>query len=155
MWWKRYEPILEAKAKPAVVVLIDMLAAELSEICEAFPPAEADIEWQDDTLERRFKGRLAELPKPDAAFVDLLGQLLAFDFAHEVEAVDHLFRNDRHREACPTQRHVDALHLLWRVLVDQLLSRKEECSSLLRRRDLVTVAERLPETFRRRQQRVQ
>ena len=30
-WWKKYEPILEAKAQPAKQVLIDLLAKELVE----------------------------------------------------------------------------------------------------------------------------
>src|SRR5688500_5577346 len=96
-WWKRYEPILEAKAIPAKEAVKDLMAKELVELWELFPPAESDVEFEDPRLAAKLKGRMHELPKLDAPFVTVLARVLAWDLKHEVDAIDHLFRNDLHR----------------------------------------------------------
>lgn len=152
MWWKRWEPILEQKPVPAEDVLLELLAKELCDLVESFPPAEADVEWQDDRTRARYAGRLAALPPPDLDTVDLLAKILVHDLRHEQDAIDFLFRNDHHRAACPTPEHVDALHLLWQVALDQLLYRQEQLRTPLPRRTLVRVVERFRERFRVRKQ---
>jgi hypothetical protein len=149
-WWKRYEPLLEAKARPAKDVLIELLAKELVEMCQTFPPAENQIEWEDPALRRRLEGRVHELPKCDPALVDEVSRLIVWDLGHEPEAIDHYFRNDVYGDAAPTPAHVDAIHVLWRVGTDILLARKEEAQTLLKRKDLIEAASQLPAIFRRR-----
>lgn len=149
MWWKRYEPLLEAKAQPVREVLIDLLAKELYEFVDAFPPEEGAFAWQDEALRKKFAGRLDALPKVDEQMAELLSRLWQMDLLHEVDAIDHLFRNELYKEACPTEAHVGALHLLWRAGVEYLLSRKEEAGTHLKRRDLVEAAAKFYEVFRK------
>ena len=131
MWWKRYEPILESKARPAFEVLLETLAKELVEATETFPPREDDVEWTDARMAEKYRGRLADLPKVDVRMCQLLCEVLRLDLTHETDAIDHLFRNEKHRVACPSEDHVDALHLLWRGTLEHLYARKEELLSEL------------------------
>lgn len=151
MWWKRYEHILERKPVTTREALVDVLAKEQVELLESFPPDESEIEWTDDKLAAKLRGRIHELPRPDAAFVALLAEILRLDVEHETDKIDWLFRNDQHRAACPTQAHVDALHLLWRVCLELLYSRKDELAQHgLKRQDLVAIVDKVPPLFRAR-----
>lgn len=154
-WWKRYEPLLEAKAVPVKDALVDLLAKELVEMCQTFPPDERQVEWHDQSLRRRLEGHMAELPKADPKLVDEVSRLMVWDLEREIDAIDHYFRNAKYGDACPTPRHVDALHLLWRVGVEVLLTWKDEAQHHLKRADLVVAAAKLPEIFRRRYQSLQ
>lgn len=149
MWWKPYESILERKPVEAKEALLDLLAQELVEGLEAFPPAEQDIAWSDPLLQKRFAGKMESLPNVDVAMVDVLAQVLIFELQHEPEKVDHLLRNDLHREAFPTAAHNDALHLLWRGTLEHLYVRKEDASGALKSKDLVTIVEKMADRFRR------
>ncbi|OGQ24714.1 MAG: hypothetical protein A2138_07930 [Deltaproteobacteria bacterium RBG_16_71_12] len=146
-WWKRYEPILEARPRAGEDVIKDLIGKELVDLYEAFPPAESDISWEDAALERRFRGRLAELPRLDAAMVDALSRIVAWDLDHEIDAIEHFFRNELHRQAAPTPAHLDALHFLWRSVVEHLYARKEECRGILKRQDLLDIVERARERY--------
>lgn len=145
-WWKRYEPILEARPVPAIEALKDLIAKELVELWEAFPPPESEVDFEDEQLAARLKGRLHELPALDAKMVTTLALLLTWDLAHEVDAIDHHFRNDHHRDAAPTLQHVEALHLLWRGLLEHLYVRKEE-TQVLKTKDLVDIVNRARDRF--------
>lgn len=149
MWWKPYESILERKPVEAKEALLDLLAQELVEGLEAFPPADQDMAWSDPVLEHRFAGKMATLPKVDVPMVDILAQILTFELEHEPEKVDHLLRNDLHREAFPTAAHDGALQLLWRGTLEHLYVRKEDASGALKSKDLVTIVERMADRFRR------
>jgi hypothetical protein len=155
MWWKPYEPLLEAKSRPAGDVLLDYLARELTDVCEAFPPAPDEIEWQSSRAEARFASQLEHMPRVDANLAALLARIVIWDLQGEIEAIDHLFRNENHREACPTHLHEEALHFLWAFMMEHLLSRQEEAEGKLKRRDLVVVVERFAERFAQKYVRMQ
>lgn len=146
-WWKRYEPILEAKPRAGEDVIKDLIGKELVDLYESFPPAEHEVAWEDAALERRFRGRLAELPRLDSAMVDALSRVVTWDLDHENEAIEHFFRNELHREAAPTPAHVEALHFVWRTVVEHLYTRKEECQGALKRKDLVDIVERARQRY--------
>ncbi len=147
MWWKKYEPLLEQKPISGAEAVKDLVARELVEMLEAFPPDEADVAWEDPALEKRLRGRLAGLPRLDAPFVELLARIVTLDLQHEIEAIDHTMRNDLHREAAPTPAHVDALHMLWRAVVEQLYQRKDEARGVLKGKDLVDIVEKMRARF--------
>lgn len=149
-WWKRYEPLLEARPVPAKEALKDLIAKEIVELFEQFPPPEHEVEFEDAHLRAKLQGRMHELPKLDIAMVTLVCRLLQMDLEHDVDAIDHLMRNDHHRAAATTPAHVDALHLLWRGLLEHLYSRKEETRGALKTKDLVDVVERARDRFAQR-----
>lgn len=149
-WWKRYEPILEARPRAGEDVVKDLIAQEVAELYQRFPPGEHEVAWEDAALERRFRGRLAELPHLDGAMVDALSRVVTWDLDHETDAIDHYFRNERHRDAAPTPAHVDALHLLWRTVLEHLYARKDECQGALKRADLIDIVERARLRYRAR-----
>lgn len=146
-WWKRYEPILEAKPVPAKEALKDMIAREIVELFTAFPPAEHEVDLEDQKLAARLRGRFHELPKLDVPMVTLVCRLLQMDLEHDVDAIDHLMRNQHHREAATTEAHVDALHFLWRGLLEHLYARKDETTGILKTRDLVDIVERARDRY--------
>ncbi len=150
MWWKRYERILDQKPVTTRVALIDMLAKEQCEMLEAFPPDEAQVEWVDEKLAAKFRGRMHEMPAPNADVVDLLCAILAADLQHQTDKIDWIFRNDKHRVACPTQDHVEVLHLLWRTCLEVLYTRKDELSAHLKTADLTAIVEKTAPMFRAR-----
>lgn len=149
-WWKRYEPLLEQKPMSGTEAVVDLVAKEIVELLEAFPPAEDSVEWEDEALAARLRGRLHELPRIDGAMIDLIARLVTWDVEHEVEAVDHFLRNDRHRQAAPTAAHVEVMHLLWRALLEHLYQRKDEAQGILKRKDLVDIMEKVRVRFRAR-----
>jgi hypothetical protein len=149
-WWKPYEALMERKPVTGDVAIVELLAKELVEFLEAFPPAEDSVDWSDDAFAARFRGRLETLPRLDSRFVGQLFEIVRLDLDHETERLDWLLRNNHHREACPTAAHVDALMLLWPVLLEHLYSRKEECQGILKRKHLHDVCEQAEERFRTR-----
>ena len=153
-WWKPYEPLLEQKPVAGDVAIADLIAKELVEVLEAFPPGEDEVDWTDEAFARRYRGRLATLPKLDARFVALLLTIVRLDLEHEHEQIDWMMRNEHHREACPTLLHDDALKLLWPVVVEHLYQRKEECRGILKPAQLVGVCVQAEERFRRRAMRL-
>lgn len=150
LWWKRYEPILEQKPMSGAEAVADLVAKEIVELLEAFPPPEESVTWEDPVLAERLGGRLHELPRLDGAMVDLLAKLVTWDLEHEIDAIDHLLRNDLHRQAAPTPLHVEAMHLLWRILLEHLYQRKDDAKGILKRKDLVDIIERARVRFRAR-----
>jgi hypothetical protein len=153
-WWKRYEPILEQKPVAGDVAIADLIAKELVEVLEAFPPAEEQVDWSDENFARRYRGRLALLPRLDARFVAQLLEIVKLDLEHESEKIDWIFRNAHQRESCPTPLHDDALKLLWPVIVEHLYQRKEDCEDILKRKHLLDICTRAEERFRQRAMRL-
>lgn len=147
-WWKRYEPILEQRPVSGEEALRDLIAKELVELYENFPPPEESVAWEDPVLARKYAGRLAELPKLAPPLVDLLTRILVLDLAHDIDAIDHMLRNNHHRAVAQTQGELDALMLLWRVILEHLEVRKEETQGILKRKDLPDIAERARARFR-------
>ena len=148
MWWKPYEELMERKPVEARVAVRALLAKDLAETWAAFPPDESTIDWLDEHLARRLRGRVDVLPRVSPDVADLVARLVTLDLTHEQDAIDHLFRNDHHRVACATVDDVDALHLLWRSTTETLLQRREECPAITRG-DLVTVVNEAAGRFRR------
>jgi hypothetical protein len=149
-WWKPYEPLLEQKAKAGDAVVVELIARELVEVLEAFPPAEHDVDWSDERFAARFRERLPSLPRPDARFVGLLLKLVRLDVEHEAEQIDWMIRNGHHKDACPTAAHEHALHFLWPLVVEHLYQRKDECNGILTRKHLLRICDEAEERFRRR-----
>ncbi len=149
-WWKPYEALMEQKPKAGDAVIVELIAKELVEQLEAFPPPEDSVEWTDDVMKKKFEGRLHELPGLDARFVGQLLELVRLDLDHDTERIEWLLRNNHHREACPTHNHVDALHLLWPVVLEHLYSRKEECQGILKKKHLTEICEQAEARFRAR-----
>ncbi len=150
LWWKPYEPLLEQKPVAGDVAIADLIAKELVELLEAFPPAEDAVDWTDENVARRFRGRLATLPRLDARFVAQLLALVRLDLEHQHDQIDWIFRNGHHRDACPTPLHDETLKLLWPVVVEHLYQRKEECRGILKRPQLIAICVQAEERFRKR-----
>jgi hypothetical protein len=153
-WWKPYEALMEQKPKSGDAAIAELLAKELVEFLEAFPPAEDTIDWADDAFAAKYRGRLHELPKVDVPFCATLFELVQLDLNHETERIDWIIRNDHHRASCPTQAHIDALMLLWPVLVEHLYTRKDECKGILKRAHLLEICADTERRFRAKQQRL-
>ncbi len=141
---------METKPVSGSDAIVDLIASELVDVLEAFPPRESDVDWSDERRAARYRGRLAELPRPDVLFVEVLVRLVQLDLQHESEQIDWFMRNGHHKQACPSPAHDDALLLLWPVVVEHLYQRKEECGGILKRAHLLAICDKVVERFRRR-----
>jgi hypothetical protein len=139
-WWKPYEKLLETKPVDGVEAVRDLIAKEIVEALQTFPPS--DIAFEDPALEKKFSGRVHELPRVSVELGALVLDLAALDIGHENERIDHMFRNETHRAAAPTDSHVEVLHLLWRGVVEHLYARKDEATGILKSKDLIWIVER-------------
>ena len=153
-WWKPYEALMEQKPVAGDVAVSELIAKELVEMLAAFPPAEDEIDWTDENFARRYRGRLATLPRLDPRFVACLMQIVRLDLDHDAEQIDWLLRNEHQREACPTPLHDDTLKLLWPVVVEHLYQRKDECKGILKRSHLTAICTQTEERFRQRALRI-
>jgi len=146
-WWKPYEALMETKPVPAIDVLVTMIAKEAAEMCFHYPPKAHEIEWIDMRLKKRLSDNLADAPKIDLGQVKLIEQLVLWDLEHEIEAIDHFFRNDLHREIADSAEKVDALHFLWRGILEMFSMRKEESKRTLNAKHLRASALQISEEF--------
>jgi hypothetical protein len=149
-WWKPYEALMERKPVSGDVAIVELLAKELVEFLEAFPPAEDTVDWSDPTFAARYQGKLDSLPRLDSRFIGMLFELVRLDLDHETDRIDWLLRNNHHRDACPTPAHIDALMLLWPVVIEHLYARKEECQGIVKRQHLKDLCRQTEERFRSR-----
>jgi hypothetical protein len=149
-WWKPYEALMETKPVAGDVAVVDLVAGELVELLQNFPPRESDVDWSDERWAARYRGRLETLPRLDVPFVETLLRIVCLDLAHEVEQIDWLLRNHHHKNACPTAAHEEALRLLWPVVVEHLYQRKDDCQGILNRAHLAEICDKTLERFRRR-----
>lgn len=149
MRWKRWERLLDGERQTAEDVLCDLLAEELAGLLDALPPAAADMEWGDARVRARFEPALGSMPRLERPLALLVARLLELDLLREHEAIDHLFRTDAHRAACPTSAHETLLHFSWQLATDQLLWRNEQLHRPLARSKLAEVARRLAARLRK------
>jgi hypothetical protein len=149
-WWKPWEALMERKPVSGEVALVELLAKEVVEVLEAFPPAEDTVEWTDPSFAARYRGRLASLPRLDSQFVGQLFELVRLDLDHDTERIEWLLRNNHHRSACPTAAHVDALMLLWPTVLEHLYARKDDARGILKRGHLLQICAEAEVRFRTR-----
>ena len=153
-WWKPYEPLMEQKPISSKEALIGLVADELCEICESFPPAQEQIDWQSEQFQKRFADKLETMAKIDVPMATVLHEILTHELAFKPEATAALFRNQTHHGACPTERHKDAIQFLWPVLLETLYTRKEDCDGHLRRSDLTQIVDQFVTKYKKRQSRI-
>lgn len=142
VWWKPYEALLEAKVVPAKEVLLDLIAKELLEMCATFPPRASEIIWFDGALRDTWAHRIEDLPPIHAPMAAVMGELLLWDLQHEIEAIDHFVRNALWRKACASELEWGAVQICWRSGLELLYQRKEDCSGIVNRADLIQVVQR-------------
>ena len=149
MRWKRWERLLDGERQTAEDVLCDLLAEELAGLLAALPPAPAEMEWDEPRARARFEPAIASMPRVERPLGLLVARLLELDFSRAHDAIDHLFRTDAHRAACPTLEHETLLHFAWQLATDQLLWRNEQLHRPLARSKLAEVARRLASRLRK------
>lgn len=150
VWWKRYEALLESKPVPAKDALLDLLAAELVELCEGFPPREDEVSFEVEQQRARFADKLARMPKIDLAMAEALAHIVTLDLEREHDAVSAWFRNREFDSTCRHPYAEDALLFLWPFVVEHLHQRKDEAQHALTRRDLVEIVARFGAKYRKR-----
>lgn len=124
-------------------VISDLIGAELHEKCERFPPAVLDFEWDNEAFERRFKGQLKDLPKPDSIMVAMLARVLDLEFDHEIEEVDMIMKHGGLKLCCPTPAHEQTFMFLWQDLLHHVENRACELKGGLRRKDKHAIVDSL------------
>ncbi len=149
-WWKRYEPILEARPQPVQTVLVQEMGKALCDLCEAFPPARDEVAFADDKSAARFGPRLSDMPRCDLGFVETVCDILRLELEHDVLGLADYLNHDRYRTGCPTEDHVEALFFLWPILLELLFSWKESVKTGLKQRDLIAVVDAFAARFKKR-----
>lgn len=149
MWWKPYEALMERKAVPARSVLIDMLANEMVDMAQRFPPDEVQWDEAAPTFPAALRGKMHALLAPTHAQVQLALELCALDLSHEYEAIEHALNGAVLREEIHTKLQREAVVLLWQCLVEMLLGWKEQSAGAIKRADLREAAARAIERHRK------
>lgn len=139
---QRLDQLYAQKPRATVEVYLELVGQELYEICLAFPPHPSEIAFANALEKQRFVENHPYLRQPDASFMILLAQVLAWEIDRELERLDHFFRNDGPTAVCASQAQVFAFHFLQQLLLERLLSRQETSSHQLKRRDLLRSIER-------------
>jgi len=148
-WWKPYEALMESKAVPAIDIVVQLIAREAAEMCLHFPPPANQIDWVDPRLQKRIGGRLDELPKVNTQMVDVIAKLLTWDLSHEIDAIDHYFRNEKYADVIDSDDKLTAIHFLWRGIMEMFSQRKEEAKRALKARHLIEAAGLITQEYER------
>jgi hypothetical protein len=149
-WWKRYEHILDQKPKAATQALVDVIAKELCELWEAFPPPLSQMDFQDERLSAKWGPKWPQVPRLSPAYVRMLCKVVRLDWGHHNDELEWFLRNDHHRDAAATEIEVELLWLWWPALMEFLHQRKDDCQGHLKRADMITVLDLAETLFQKR-----
>lgn len=137
----RWERLLETKPIPLLEHLLEEVARLLSAELRAWP---LSVEELDVATGRGFAELLsAEAPRPPEAVFGEALKLARWDLERATDAVDDYFRNRRYRDAGLTEADRPALLLVSRWLMEQLLSLGEATPGRVRRKEMLSVLQRL------------
>lgn len=137
----RWERILEQKPQELRDYVLDKVADQLAEDLRNFPPAIG--EWLDGALEARYARVLSRTGKPELETYRVACELAREEMLHEYELIDRFCRSAEYRRLLPSELEEQSAHFMTRYLVDAALAFQEQAQGKFRRRDLVTLMEKI------------
>lgn len=143
----RWERILDQKPQELRDYVLDKVADQLAEDLRNFPPPIA--EWLDDALRARYAKVLSRLGRPELETVRVACELAREEMLREYERIDAFCRSPEYRRLLPNELEEQTAHFITRYLVDGALAFQEYAGDKFRRRDLVTLMEKIEDRLLR------
>jgi hypothetical protein len=143
----RWEKFLERKPQDLADYVLDQIADALVSDLRDFPPA--GIEWLDDAVRDRHAQVLARKEKPPLETYRVACALAREEMLREYERIDAFCRSPQFVALCPDELEQQTAHFLTRYLVDSALSFQEHGQGKFKRKDLVTLIEKIEDRLLR------
>jgi hypothetical protein len=137
----RWDHILDRKPQELRDYVLDKVADQLVDDLRRFPPRIE--EWLDDALEARYANVLSRLGRPELDTYRVACELAREEMLREYELIDRFCRSDEYRRLLPSELEQQTAHFITRYLVDSALAFQEHAQGKFRRRDLVTLMEKV------------
>jgi AcrR family transcriptional regulator len=137
----RWDHILDQKRRDLADYVLDQIADALVQDMSEFPPR--GLEWIDEGVRGRYADALARKSAPPLETVRVACELAREDMLREYELIDAFCRSPRFRELLPDALEQQTAHFLTRYLVDSALSFQEHGKDKFKRRDLVSLIEKI------------
>ena len=143
----RWDRILDQKPQEVRDFVLDKVADQLSEDLRSFPPP--IDEWLDDGLRARYAAVLGRLGRPELETYRVACELAREELLHEYELIDAFCRSLEYRRLLPNELEEQTAHFMTRYLVDGALAFQEHAQGKFRRRELVTLIEKIEDRLLR------
>src|SRR5581483_2676733 len=137
----RWERILEQKPQELKEYVLGKVAEQLVEDLREFPPRIE--EWVDETLRARYAQVLERVGRPELATYRVACEMAREEMLREYELIDRFCRSEEFRRLLPTELEQQTAHFITRYLVDSALAFQEYAQDKFKRRDLVTLMEKV------------
>jgi len=137
----RWDHILDRKPQELRDYVLDKVADQLVGDLRHFPPRIE--EWLDAALEARYANVLSRLGRPELDTYRVACELAREEMLREYELIDRFCRSDEYRRLLPNELEQQTAHFITRYLVDSALAFQEHAQGKFRRRDLVTLMEKV------------
>jgi hypothetical protein len=143
----RWEKILEKKPQDLADYVLDQIADALTADVREFPPR--IDEWLDEALHEKYAQVLTRPDKPSLDTYRVACELAREEMLHEYELIDRFCNSPEFRALLPDAIDQQSAHFLTRYLVDSALSFQEHGQGKFKRRDLVTLIEKIEDRLLR------
>ena len=143
----RWDRILDQKPQAVRDYVLDKVADQLAEDLRNFPPPIE--EWLDDALKARYAAVLTRLGRPELETYRVACELAREELLHESELIDAFCRSLEFRRLLPNELEEQTAHFMTRYLVDGALAFQEHAQGKFRRRELVTLIEKIEDRLLR------
>lgn len=143
----RWDRILDQKPQAVRDYVLDKVADQLAEDLRNFPPPIE--EWLDDALKARYAAVLTRLGRPELETYRVACELAREELLHEYELIDAFCRSLEFRRLLPSELEEQTAHFMTRYLVDGALAFQEHAQGKFRRRELVTLIEKIEDRLLR------
>jgi hypothetical protein len=143
----RWDHILERKPQELKEFVLDKVAEQIVEDLRNFPPRIE--EWLDPAMHARYEKVLTRLGRPELDTYRVACELAREEMLHEYELIDRFCRSEEYRRLLPNELEEHSAHFITRYLVDSALAFQEFAQGKFRRRDLVTLMERVEDRLLR------
>ncbi|HZR10490.1 MAG TPA: hypothetical protein VFA79_18025 [Myxococcales bacterium] len=137
----RWERILEQKPQELKEYVLGKVAEQLVEDLREFPPRIE--EWVDETLRARYAQVLERVGRPELDTYRVACEMAREEMLREYELIDRFCRSEEFRRLLPTELEQQTAHFITRYLVDSALAFQEYAQDKFKRRDLVTLMEKV------------
>ena len=143
----RWDHILDQKPQDVRDYVLDKVAEQLAEDVRSFPPP--IDEWLDPQLQARYAKVLGRLGRPELETYRVAVELAREEMLREYELIDAFCRSPEYRRLLPNELEEQTAHFITRYLVDTALAFQEATQDKFRRRDLVSLMERIEDRLLR------
>jgi hypothetical protein len=143
----RWDQILEQKPRELRDYVLDQVADQLASDLRKFPPPIE--EWLDEGLKARYAKVMTRLGRPELDTYRVACELAREEMLHEYELIDRFCRSDEYRRLLPSELEEQTAHFLTRYLVDSALAFQEHTQGKFKRRDLITLMEKIEDRLLR------